>query len=260
MISTVSSPLRRGWRGSIIEALVHDVKATFMNMAQAILAAQDRSIAEARALRARLDEIVAADAGRRQRDQRFADSTAAIDHEERKRKLRQWRADDAAAEDEERARLRRDGELCLKHQSTYDASAFAPFGRKADQPRSGESGYDYRRRLFTQAQSQLPTGHPLTAFKADALDGHTMPPMQEALFKALAQEAKSPSGDNLPLDANDPKARRDVVDDSTGLRHTEYRAKRSFIWNLSRPGHRVVRLTDGKGLVLWGAPYPQRTP
>jgi hypothetical protein len=226
-----------------------------MNLGQKISSQLDHMMQSTRELAQRLDERDRSSASR----QRYADALDGVRHELLKREVqREKRADDAERE-EQRERLRRDAELCLKHQGVYDTNAFAPFGRKADQPRSGESGYDYRRRLFTQAQAQLPSGHPLTGFAADALDGHTMPPMQEALFKALAQEAKEPSGDNLPLDANDPRARRDVIDDSTGLRHTEYRAKRSFIWNLSRPGLRVIRLADpGRGIVLAGRPFPSR--
>jgi hypothetical protein len=201
-----------------------------MNMAERILQST-------RELERRLDERDRANAT----DRRYDAAKAAISDERDRRWLHEQRRADAVEEDEERARLRRDGDLCLKHQTNYD-QAFGPFGRKAAPPQSGESAYDYRRRLFTQAQSMLPDRHRFADMRAGDLDGHVLPPMEGELFKALGEEAKSPSGSNLPEDPSDRKARRDVLDDSTGLRHTEFRAKRSFIYNMSRPGRIVARL------------------
>jgi hypothetical protein len=172
-----------------------------------------------------------------------------------KRQIQEWKRADAAEADEEREQLRRDGELCLKHQSNYDR-AFAPFGRKAPEPEADARGPSYRRRLFTVAQSMLPSDHPLTEFKADDLDHAVIVPMEQKLFEALAKEAEQPSGDNLPENPDDPRARREIRDDDSGRLTIVYKARNSFIRNMGRPGMKVVRFTDGKGKVIWGAPYP----
>jgi hypothetical protein len=104
----------------------------------------------------------------------------------------------------------------------------------------------------------LPGGHKLTGFSPDDLDGSAIVPYEQMLLKELANEAKSPSGDNLPEDVSSPRAKREVLDDSTGQRFVEYRARRSFIHGLSRPGLIVERLTNGNGLVLAGRPYPTK--
>jgi hypothetical protein len=219
-----------------------------MNMAERILQST-------RELERRLDERDAAAASR----QRYADAVSNAEHELLKRRLADARRADEAEQNEQRERLRRDAVRCGEHQRRYDES-FAKFGRRAPPPLADDRPPAYRRRLFAIGQSMLPSSHKLAAFSPGDLDGHVIRPYEEMLLEALAAEAANPSSENLPLDANDPKAKREIVDDSTGLRHTEYKARRSFIWNLSRPGGRVIRLADpGRGIVLAGRPFPTRT-
>jgi hypothetical protein len=80
--------------------------------------------------------------------------------------------------------------------------------------------------------------------------------MEGKLFEALRKEAEEPTGDNLPESPNDPKAKREIFDDSLGRKVTTYKAKRSFIHDYCRPALRVVRLVDPKkGIVIWGQPF-----
>jgi hypothetical protein len=130
---------------------------------------------------------------------------------------------------------------CGEHQRRYDES-FAAFGKKAPPPLADDRPPAYRRRLFSIGQSMLPSSHKLVGFKAADLDGHVIRPYEEMLLEALAAEAATPSGDNLPENVNDPRAKREVLDDSTGARTVTFHAKRSFIHGLSRPGRRVAML------------------
>jgi hypothetical protein len=69
---------------------------------------------------------------------------------------------------------------------------------------------------------------------------HVIVPMEGKLFQALCEEAEKTQ---RRQSAGKP-GKRDVFDDSTGARMVTYHAKQSFICGLSRPGHRVLRLTN----------------
>jgi hypothetical protein len=115
------------------------------------------------------------------------------------RQLQQWRADDAVDAEQERDRLRRDADLCAKHQRKYD-DLFQRFNKRAPEPRADDDPPDYRRQLFRIGQTMLPSGHELTNFDPRDLNGSAITPFEKQLFDALAKEAEEPSGDNLPAD------------------------------------------------------------
>jgi hypothetical protein len=161
----------------------------------------------------------------------------------------QIRADDAAEAKEERDRLRRDAELCAKHQRKYD-DLFQRFNRRAPEPRADDDPPDYRRQLFRIGQTMLPSGHELTGFDPREIDCSAIIPFEKQLFDALAKEAEEPSGDNLPQTVDDPRAKRERMD-SMGTKFIEYRAKRSFIADLGRRGMRVAAIHGKDGEVLY---------
>jgi hypothetical protein len=196
-------------------------------------------------INAGLARIESSGAIRSEREQRLADAHARVAYERDKRDIQRWRNDDANAEEDRRRDARRNDELCAKHRRAYD-DAFQAFGKRAPEPLAGQSAYDYRRDLFRHAQDMLPSNHPLVGVNASEIAGDAMPPMQQQLLGDLGKEAENPSGDNLPEDPDDPRAKRVSYDDSMGpgigRPVVSYKARRSFIYNLSRPGGRVWKL------------------
>jgi hypothetical protein len=152
--------------------------------------------------------------------------------------------------------MRKHADRCLEHQRNY-AEAFEPDGKRAPQPEADAFPPEYRRRLFAIGQSMLPSDHELAQIGDPRdPDGSAIIPFEKQLFDALRKEAEEPTGDNLPEDVNDPRAKREVFDDSLGRKVITYKAKNSFIRNFVRPAHRVLRFIDpGKGIVLYGPPF-----
>jgi hypothetical protein len=180
---------------------------------------------------------------------RKLDALSAVAYERAKRDLRQWAAADSAAEDWRRDRMRRDAARCDEHQVNYDR-ALEPFNKAAPPPTGDDHPPSYRRRLFAIGQSMLPSGHELTKFSPDDLDGTLIIPFEEQLFEALAKEGAEPSGSNLPDTVDHPRARRDVFDDSLQRRVVTYKARESFIKSLGRPGRKLAAILH-KGEPIW---------
>jgi hypothetical protein len=176
--------------------------------------------------------------------------------ERARRDVKAMRRADALDAEEERSKARRDRARCGEHQSRYD-SVFAKHGVRAPAPAVDARPPTYRRQLFTQAQSLLPSSdHPLNRFDAAYLDGSTIPELERQLLEAVEAQGENPTGDNLPLDVSDPRARREVAD-SMGAKKMEYHAKRSFIADLNRTGRKVARIIDApRGRVIWGVQFP----
>jgi hypothetical protein len=163
------------------------------------------------------------------------------------------RADVLEAE-EAREKARRDRSRCREHQSNYE-ERFAKHGVKAPMAVADDTGPSFRRKLFSVAQTLLPNGHALTRFNPRDLDGSAIVPMEQQLFEALDEQAVRPTGSNLPLSPDDPRARRETTD-AMGTKRVEFHAKRSFIADMGRPGRKVLRLFDPRdGKVLLGAPW-----
>jgi hypothetical protein len=106
------------------------------------------------------------------------------------------------------------------------------------------------------AQTLLPDGHALTKFDPRDLDRSAIVPMEITLFEALDEQAARPTGSNLPLSPDDPRARREVTD-SMGTKKIEFHARTSFIKDMNRTGRKVLRLIDPvRGFVLIGPQLP----
>jgi hypothetical protein len=185
-----------------------------------------------------------------ERTRRKLDALGDYQYEKAKRDIAEMRRADDAAEDWRRDTMRRHSARCDEHQARYD-EAFEPHGKRAPPPLADDYPPDYRRQLFAIGQSMLPSGHDLTGFSPDDLDGTVIVPYEKMLFEALRKEAERPTGDNLPRDVYDPKARREVFDDSQ-RKLVVYLARKSFIkdWPEARPGRRVAAILD-KGSMVW---------
>jgi hypothetical protein len=168
---------------------------------------------------------------------------------------RRIRADAAEEAENERQWLRDCAEACRELQERYD-SAFAPFSRKAPQPEADANPRSYRCDLFKVGQSMLPSGHELTKQSRDEMEGlshNAFSNLERLLLAALAKEAEEPSGDNVPDDVADPRAKRERTD-AMGGKFVEYHAKRSFIADLGRRGMRVAAIHGKEGEII----YPLR--
>jgi hypothetical protein len=174
--------------------------------------------------------------------------------ERARRDVREMRRRDSLDQEEARERARKHRDRCVEHQAAYE-ERFARHGVKTPAAVADDTGPSYRRRLFGVAQTLLPDGDAMTKFDPRDLDGTVIVPMEAQLFEALDREAESPSGSNLPLSPDHPKAMREVTD-SMGGRKTEFHARESFIKDMGRQGRRVLRLLDPRnGKVLLGAPW-----
>jgi hypothetical protein len=172
--------------------------------------------------------------------------------EQARRDVKAMRRADALDAEERRDKARKDRARCLDHQTRYDA-VFAKHGSRAPSAVADDAPPDYRRRLFAIGQSMLPTGHALTDFDPNDIDGTAIIPLEGQLLQALDRESEEPTGDNLPEGAP-----REVtkIDSATGLKKTEFFGKRSFIADLGRPGRRVARIVHvPTSRVLWGAQF-----
>jgi hypothetical protein len=182
---------------------------------------------------------------------RRLDLIADVRFEEARRDAKAMRRADALDEEERRTQARKDRSRCRDHQGRYD-EAFGKHGARAPQPAADERPPGYRRRLYAIGQSMLPSGHALTKFDAEDIDGSAIPELERQLLEALDKESETPTGDNRPDSVDDPRARREKVD-AMGLKTVEYHAKRSFIADLNRAGRKVRRLIDPRdGRVLIG--------
>jgi hypothetical protein len=188
------------------------------------------------------------------RTTRKLDALADFNYLKAKREIAQWRADDSEAENWRRDQMRKHAARCDEHQQNYDRE-FEAFGKKAPPPLADDFPPDYRRRLFTIGQSLLPSDHELAQFDPHDLDKSVIAPFEQKLFEALREQAANPTGDNLPETVDDPRARREVYDDDTGRKVIVYKAKQSFIKQLSRPGLRAFFYTPDTvlgGNLNWG--------
>ena len=161
----------------------------------------------------------------------------------------QARADAAAEAQERRDQARRDMERCQVHQARYD-NVFTKFGKRAPLALADDAPPDYRRKLYGLAQTMLPSGHSLADLDPMELDGSAIVPFEKLLFEALEAEAEAPTGDNMPETLDDPRAKLERMDSDTGERRIEWRAKRSFIHDLSRPGRKVSMFLTNRGPVI----------
>jgi hypothetical protein len=170
--------------------------------------------------------------------------------ERARRDVADMRRADAIDAEERREKARRDAERCLEHQRAYDDS-FQKFGRRAPAPAADDRARDYRRRLYAIGQSMLPSGHALTKFDPEDIDGTAIQPLEAQLLEALDREATEPTGDNVPGEG-EPLREITKIDSATGGKKTEFYGE-SFIKSLGRPGRKVRRLVDPRnGRVLLG--------
>jgi hypothetical protein len=188
---------------------------------------------------------------------RKADAILNVQHEVARRDLARMRRADALEEQERRDKARRWADACQKHQARYQP-AYDTWTQMVPQPAADEAPGDYRRRLFRGLMDKLPLGHELEGLDPNDLDTHAIGVFEPQLIEAAGREGLEPTGDNVPETLDDPRAKRERVD-SLGTKFIEWRAKRSFIHDFSRPALRVLRINDPQtGRVLYGPAYPTK--
>jgi hypothetical protein len=166
----------------------------------------------------------------------------------------QARADAATEAQERRDRIRRNADRCAAHQARYD-SMFTRFGRRAPLAIADDAPPDYRRKLYSIAQTMLPSGHMLADLDPMELDSQAIVPFEKLLFEALEAESENPSFENLPETVADSRAKLETMDPETGHRRIEWRAKTSFIKEMSMQPRRVLRFIGKNNVVLQGPPF-----
>jgi hypothetical protein len=161
----------------------------------------------------------------------------------------QARADSAAEAQERRDRIRRDAERCSAHQERYD-NVFTKFGKRAPMALADDEPPTYRRQLFGLGQTMLPSDHWLAKVDPMEIDGKVIAPLEQMLIEALEAENENPSVENLPETVADSRARIEKIDPETNERRIEWRARESFIKELSRPGRKVASFQTNRGNVF----------
>jgi hypothetical protein len=133
--------------------------------------------------------------------------------------------------------------------------AFASFSTETPQAREDEAPGDYRRRLFERLRRRLPDSHDLANIRADELpSGQPYLNFERLIIDAAKAEGERPSFDNLPPSGE--LISRIRTDEDTGAKATHWYGRESFIKELGRPAHKVMRVCDPRTQnILWGAPF-----
>ena len=138
--------------------------------------------------------------------------------------------------------------------SKFD-DAFAAFSTETPQARDDEAPGDYRRRLFERLRRRLPDSHDLANIRANELpSGQAYLNFERMIIDAAKAEGERPSFDNLPPSGE--LISRTRTDEDSGAKATHWYGRESFIKELGRPAHKVVRVCDPRTQnILWGAPF-----
>ena len=178
---------------------------------------------------------------------RIDDSMERLEHviDQRLRREEEAEAEDARAREVARRQRQRDNADQRRQIGAVYADAFASFGVEVPAPADDEAPARYRVRLFNRLARKLAPSHELADVRADDLGGQpvVMDNFERMIIEAAKAEGEKPSFDNLPSDGS-LISRTRVAD--TGEKSVDYYGRRSFIADLSRPAHRVVRVCDPK--------------
>jgi hypothetical protein len=155
--------------------------------------------------------------------------------ERRADKAERVRADDLRCRD-----------LAAEYQPDYQA-----FGVTPPMPRADEWASDFERRLVRGLQRRLsPRSDYADSTMLDGLSPKTFDNIAKMVRDEAAREAAQPSLENLPASVYDPRARIERTDSDTGERKIEFRARESFIRELSSPGRKVAMFLTDRGPVV----------
>jgi hypothetical protein len=129
---------------------------------------------------------------------------------------------------------------CRVYQERAD-SVFEPWGFQAPAPVVGEDPGDYRRRLALLAKKQLPDDHKLRQVQVRRMDDETLNAIEPQLFQACQTEAFNPN--TVPPG----QFRRVPYTGPDGYKEIRFIGPRSFIFDFTRPGRRVVSFNTSNG-------------
>jgi hypothetical protein len=154
------------------------------------------------------------------------------------------------------ARVRADDAKCATLMAEYQED-YRAFGAEPPLVRSDEWASQYQKRLLRGLQRRLSPDSKLADL--GLLDGVPAPALanfSQMIRDEASREAFRPSEANLPESVDDPRARIERTDSATGERRIEYRAKRSFIHDLSQQPLTVMRIVDPRTQnVLFGPAF-----
>jgi hypothetical protein len=148
-------------------------------------------------------------------------------------------------------RIRRDDLRCRDLAAEFQGD-YAAHGVSPPLPNANEWAADYERRLLKGLQRRLsPRNSYADDSMLDEIPASAMPHFAKMIRDEAAKEAYSPCEENLPESPSDPRALIDRTDDM-GQRRIEFRARRSFIHDLSMQPLRVLRMIGKNGDVIFG--------
>jgi hypothetical protein len=166
------------------------------------------------------------------------------------------RADDAQRRADKRERIRQDDLRCRDLAAEYQ-SDFAAHGVEPPMPRADEWANQYERRLLSGLQRRLSPRSDLAdpQFLGENLSPAVFASFAQMIRDEAGREAKTPSRENLPQTVADSRARFETTGPETGQRQIEWRARESFIKDMSRGGRRVLRFIGKGGDVIFGPAF-----
>jgi hypothetical protein len=154
-----------------------------------------------------------------------------------------------------RDRIRADDARCQSLQAEFQED-FRQFGAEPPMPRADEWSGQYEKRLLRGLQRRLSPSSDLADPSLLDVPAPALGNFAQMIRSEAASEAKRPSFDNLPETLDDPRAKLETINPDTGERRIEWRAKRSFIADMSMAPKTVVRIVDPRTQnVLFGAPF-----
>ena len=162
-------------------------------------------------------------------------------------------SDEASARADKAERVRRDDAKCQSLMAEFQED-FRQFGTEPPLVRSDEWSDAYQVRLLKNLQRRLSPSSDLASPRL--LDNIPPGPALQNFTQMIRSEARNeaprPSFDNLPENLDDPRSRLETTDPDTGHRRIEWRAKRSFIADMSQTPQRVLRFLGKNGDVIFG--------
>ncbi len=132
----------------------------------------------------------------------------------------------------------------------YDG-VFEPFGRKAEQPRIGQSARDYRLQNLRVAQRFLPRDDPWSGVSLDGVSNEALAEIERQILRSASKAATRP--DDL---AHTPAAKPDTVSPNMKMVTMKVNGQevnrfygQQFCKSMGRAGRRVISFLTNHGYV-----------
>ena len=153
-----------------------------------------------------------------------------------------------------RERQRANAEERREIQARY-ADAFNAFNAEPPMAIDDEAPSAFRKRLFNRLARRLPSSHELASVRGDDLtfSETAFNHFEAQLLAEATKEGQKPSFENLPASG---ELLQRIRTDDMGEKSINWYGRESFIKQMSRGGHRVLRIIDPKTRsVLFGPAF-----